>query len=258
MNELTVTEYKDIRVLTTQQIAEAYKTDGKTVSYNFNHNRERYEDGKHFICLVGDELKAFREIHELPSNISKLYLWTEKGAFLHAKSLNTDEAWEVYGKLVDSYFVKKQPQLPTTYKEALQQLLSQVEENEKLIEQKSELEESVKKMDKVICDMTPKVDYVDRILSSTDCMTVTQIAQDYGMSAKRFNQILANACIQRHVCGQWILYADHQGKGYVRNKTCEYQKSNGTGTNLLTVWTQKGRMFLYDRLKTIGIEPVVA
>ena len=187
-----------------------------------------------------------------------MYLWTEKGAFLHAKSLNTDEAWEVYGKLVDSYFVKKQPQLPTTYKEALQQLLSQVEENENLIEQKSELEESVKKMDKVICDMTPKVDYVDRILSSTDCMTVTQIAQDYGMSAKRFNQILANVCIQRHVCGQWILYADHQGKGYVRNKTCEYQKSNGTGTNLLTVWTQKGRMFLYDRLKTIGIEPVVA
>jgi Rha family phage regulatory protein len=184
---------------------------------------------------------------------------TKKGCELIANKLTGLKGTIFTAKYVNKFHdMEDALKLPTTYKEALQQLLSQVEENEKLIEQKSELEESVKKMDKVICDMTPKADYVDRILSSTDCMTVTQIAQDYGMSAKRFNQILANACIQRHVCGQWILYADHQGKGYVRNKTCEYKKSNGTGTNLLTVWTQKGRMFLYDRLKAIGIEPVVA
>lgn len=33
-----------------------------------------------------------------------MYLWTEKGALLHAKSLNTDKAWEVYDYLVDFYF----------------------------------------------------------------------------------------------------------------------------------------------------------
>ena len=39
-----------------------------------------------------------------------LYLWTEKGALLHAKSLNTDKAWEVYDYLVDFYFrVKEEP-----------------------------------------------------------------------------------------------------------------------------------------------------
>lgn len=53
-------------------------------------------EGKHFYCLTGEELKAFREIHELPKNLNTLYLWTEKGALLHAKSLNTDKAWEVY------------------------------------------------------------------------------------------------------------------------------------------------------------------
>lgn len=44
MNELQITEYKNIRVLTTQQIAEAYGTDGKTISYNFNHNKDRYSE----------------------------------------------------------------------------------------------------------------------------------------------------------------------------------------------------------------------
>lgn len=109
MENLPVTEYRDIRVLTTQQIADAYGTDSKTISYNFNHNKDRYTEGKHFILLVGDELRAFREIHDLPTSTPKLYLWTEKGAFLHAKSLNTDKAWEVYDHLVDTYFNRKKP-----------------------------------------------------------------------------------------------------------------------------------------------------
>lgn len=112
MDNLQITEYKSIRVLTTQQIAEAYGTDGKTISYNFNHNKDRYSEGKHFICLTGDELRAFREIHDLPTNLNKIYLWTEKGAFLHAKSLNTDTAWDVYDRLVDNYFEKKKPMSP--------------------------------------------------------------------------------------------------------------------------------------------------
>ena len=108
MNDLKVTEYNNNRVLTTQQIAEAYGTDNKTISYNFNHNKDRYVEGKHFICLSGDELRAFRENHDLPNNLNKLYLWTEKGALLHAKSLNTDKAWEVYDYLVDNYFNKRE------------------------------------------------------------------------------------------------------------------------------------------------------
>lgn len=114
MNDLTVTEYKNIRVLTTQQIAEAYESDVRIISNNFNRNKERYVEGKHFVCLEGEELKAFKTNHHFDesSRINKLYLWTEKGAFLHAKSLNTDRAWEVYDRLVDTYFEKK-PQLPS-------------------------------------------------------------------------------------------------------------------------------------------------
>lgn len=137
-----------------------------------------------------------------------------------------------------------------------------VVEAQKLLAQKEEeikqLEDSVQQMDKVITELTPKADYADRILSSNDCMTVTQIAQDYGLSAVSFNRILSRAGIQRKVGEQWILYAEYQGKGYVQNKTYDYEKANGTtGTKLSTVWTQKGRMFLYNRLKQIAVLPVM-
>ena len=135
-----------------------------------------------------------------------------------------------------------------------------VVEAQKLLAQKEEeikqLEDSVQQMDKVITELTPKADYADRILSSNDCMTVTQIAQDYGLSAVSFNRILSRAGIQRKVGEQWILYAEYQGKGYVQNKTYDYEKANGTtGTKLSTVWTQKGRLFLYNRLREIGVVP---
>ena len=113
MNELAVTEYKEIRVLTTQQIADAYGTDTQIVTNNFNRNKDRYVEGKHYICLTGDEKADF--INKNQNDFSSftrakaIYLWTEKGAFLHAKSLNTDKAWEVYEHLVDTYFNRKKP-----------------------------------------------------------------------------------------------------------------------------------------------------
>lgn len=111
MNNLTITEYKDIRVLTTQQLAESYRTSTDTITKNFNRNKERYQEGKHYICLEGEELRSFRASGQIDLSpyVNKLYLWTEKGAFLHAKSLNTDKAWEVYDHLVDTYFRAKKP-----------------------------------------------------------------------------------------------------------------------------------------------------
>lgn len=113
MNELLVTEHRDIRVLTTQQIAELYGTEPQVITNNFNRNKDRYTEGKHYICLTGEEKSEF--INKNQNDFSSftrakaIYLWTEKGAFLHAKSLGTDKAWEVYENLVDFYFNKKKP-----------------------------------------------------------------------------------------------------------------------------------------------------
>ena len=130
MNELQITEFKNIRVLTTQQIAEAYGTDTQVITNNFNRNKDRYSEGKHFICLTGNELRDFRAKNQndvLP-NANKFYLWTEKGAFLHAKSLNTDEAWSVYENFVDTYFNKKKPLTALEQLQLTQQAVLEVKE----------------------------------------------------------------------------------------------------------------------------------
>ena len=108
MQELQVVEVKGIRVLTSKQIAEAYQTTTDTIKMNFNANKRRFIEGKHYIALTGNDLRDFKKQVRNPylvaNRASHLYLWTEKGALLHAKSLNTDKAWEVYDYLVDFYF----------------------------------------------------------------------------------------------------------------------------------------------------------
>lgn len=114
---LQVVETNNQRVLTTAQIAEQYGTTADRISKNFSANKVRYTEGKHYYCLTGDDLKAFKDdflnSELVKPNASSLYLWTEKGALLHAKSLNTDQAWQAYEVLVDTYFsVREQGQLP--------------------------------------------------------------------------------------------------------------------------------------------------
>lgn len=106
--ELQIVEYEGIRVVTTKQIAEMYGTDSKTVSHNFNRNKERYTERKHYFLLVGDKLRSFRQNGEYSIKAPKLYLWTERGALLLAKSINTDIAWKAYERLVDFYFEVKE------------------------------------------------------------------------------------------------------------------------------------------------------
>lgn len=108
-------EIKGIKVLTTKQIADAYGVTKDKIIYNFNYNKDRYILGKHYIEVSGEELRRLKRTCEIQSSFKYaklLYLWTEKGALFHAKSLNTDKAWEVYDYLVDFYFRAKEEPKP--------------------------------------------------------------------------------------------------------------------------------------------------
>lgn len=112
--------------------------------------------------------------------------------------------------------------------------------------------------DKQIEEMKPKVQYVDLILSNKSLLTITQIAKDYGKSGTALNNLLHDLGIQYKQSGQWLLYQKFQDKGYVHSETITFNSKEGQSfTKLVTKWTQKGRLFLYNFLKEHGILPII-
>ena len=106
--------------------------------------------------------------------------------------------------------------------------------------------------------MKPMAEYCRQILLSASTVTVTQIAQDYGYSAKGFNELLRDIGVQFRQNEQWILYSKYKLQGYVQSNTAVYMRYNGsTGARMYTRWTQRGRLFLYDKLKNAGILPLI-
>jgi anti-repressor protein len=100
--------------------------------------------------------------------------------------------------------------------------------------------------------------YLDIIMRSRALLTITQIAQDYGMSGKALNKILADMKIQYSCNGQWTLYAPYKDKGYVSSRTIDITRADGRPDTVMhTEWTQAGRKFLYEQLKKGGIIPML-
>lgn len=107
MIQLQVVKFDGAKVLPTAQLAYQLGSSGDVILRNFQRNRGRYEEGVHYCALSGDLLKKYkvdRGLTEILKFVSNYYLWTEKGACLHAKSLRSEEAWEAYQILFDAYF----------------------------------------------------------------------------------------------------------------------------------------------------------
>lgn len=152
-----------------------------------------------------------------------------------------------------------------TRKQLLLMALEAEEENEKLQEKVSGLEadnyglmlENSQK-EQQITQLKERTAYLNVIMADNSTVTVSQVAQDYGFSAVSFNNLLKGLRIQRKIGEQWVLYAEYLNQGYVATRMIPIHHSGSPDTyKPMTVWTQAGRKFLYDRLKKHGVIPMI-
>ena len=182
----------------------------------------------------------------------KEYLLTKDGFTLYMFNIQGHNDFKMaYINKFNEMENQIQNKLPGTFKEALLQLVEQLDANEQL-----QLENSVQKQQ--IGELKPKAEYYDLIMKSKSLITIKQIASDYGMTAQAMNKLLNDLNVQYKQSGQWLLYSKHHGQGYTHSEPTKYTNKNGEiKFNLHTKWTQKGRVFLYYLLKDNDILPEI-
>ncbi|WP_276691161.1 phage antirepressor [Acidaminococcus massiliensis] len=118
---------------------------------------------------------------------------------------------------------------------------------------------TIAEQQKRISELKPKAEYTEKVLASKGLITTTAIAKDYGMGAKSFNKLLNGLrIIYQLASGQWVLYSEYQKKGYTQSDTFAFNHTNGDpDSKMTTKWTEKGRLFLYNKLKKKGIVPTI-
>lgn len=103
-------------------------------------------------------------------------------------------------------------------------------------------------------ELQPKATYYDLVLQNTSLLSINQIAKDFGLSARRLNQILKDKGVQYKQSDQWFLYQKYADKGYTSSKTTALDAERSV---MHTYWTQKGRLFIYELLKSMDILPLI-
>lgn len=149
------------------------------------------------------------------------------------------------------YAVDEVLQNPDVLIQALTELKKEREEKEKL-------KETVAVQNQQITEMTPKAGYYDVVLNCKDVISTTEIAKDYGWSAKKMNSYLHEKKIQFKQGKIWLLYQKYAEQGLTSTKTSVYNGRDGIShSSIHTYWTQKGRLFIYELLKKDGILPIM-
>lgn len=183
------------------------------------------------------------------------YLLTKKGCDMVANKMTGEKGVLFTAAYVTAFEKMREqlagPTLPKDYPSALRALADAEEE-------KAALAAENERQRQAIADFEPIRQYVDTILESPGTLATTQIAADYGMSAKALNKILHEEGIQHCVNGQWILYRKLMGKGYTKSKTISFRHSDGRpDTKMQTQWSQSGRLLIHEILNRRGILAVM-
>ena len=234
MNNLVQIQHKDEIVITTEQLAKIYGCETSRISENFKRNEDKFEEGKHFYKLEGSELKSFKDQSAncglVDKHAASFYLWTRRGASRHCKMLGTNQAWEMFDELEETYFRQKDnnvPQLPQTFAEALRLAADQAEQIEK---QKAQ-----------ITAAQPKVEFFDAVAGSKDAIEIGEVAKVLGIKGMGRNNLFTLLRDKKILMNNNHPYQRYIDCGYFRVLEQKYNKPNGdTCINVKTLVFQKG------------------
>lgn len=214
----------------------------------FDSNKELFVEGEDYNKCTSSTVVnngAVRELEDykitvLMAKHLAMMSRTEKGKQIRDYLIDLEKAWNT-PEQVFARALKMADQTIAKLKDSVKLLSTEI---------------SVK--NQIIGELKPKADYYDEILKNPGLVTITQIAKDYGMSGKKMNDILHDIGIQYKQSGQWLLYSKYHCMGYTHSETVDIVRSDGRpDVKMNTKWSQKGRIFLYDKLKESGILPVI-
>ena len=111
------------------------------------------------------------------------------------------------------------------------------------------MQKSIEQKEQLIADLQPKADYVDEVLDSVDCLTMTQVAKGLGMTVHDLTTRLLQDGIIYEQSGQYMLYAPYARRGLATCRTHTHRDLMGTvHTHTYLVWTERGKQFIHDHI----------
>ena len=231
MNEIILSEKNGQVLASSRDVAESFgKAHDKVKRSIKSFEKDVAIFGEMFILSYYDDSYGRKQ---------EEYLMTRDGFSLLCMGFTGNKALEWKLKYIDAFNkmeeeLKKQSSksLPTTYKEALLQLLEEVEKNEKLEEERKLL--------------LPKADYHDEVLKKDGLITTTVIAKDLGFkSASKLNEVMnANHIIFKNQSGTWCPYAAYEW--LIEDDYADYQSYKADYSNPCLKWTEKGRKWIVE------------
>lgn len=258
MNEIVYRGESNQPLTNSKLVAEVFEKEHKNVMQSIRKLMEGTAQNSAVHQMFSESTYLNEQNKEQP-----MFIMNQDGFTLLAIGFNGKKAMEFKLKYIEAFNAMKRqieqskPSVPQNYLEALKSLVKAEEEKQQQATILTISKENMELGNK-ITEMLPKVSYYDQILQSNATMTITQIAQDYGMSAVRMNKELESMRIQHKVRGQWILYGQFLTGGYVHSRAVDIIRSDGRhDVKYNTEWTTKGRIFLYDALKAKGILPLI-
>lgn len=240
-----IVEFKDL--VNTEE--ERFKVDGRALHFALQI-RSQYRDWMRRMCEYG-----FEENVDFIAIAQKKATAQGNESVMKNQLLTIDMAKEIcmiqrseIGRRIRKYFIDCEKQLKESQVALIPNFGNPAEAARAWADQyearlKAESENKL---------LAPKANYTDNVLSSEGYMTATQIAKDYGKSAKWLNKLLHAEGIQYKSGNQWLLYAKYADKGYTVSGTCVVCDNSYVST----YWTQEGRKFIYDLIKEkYGLTP---